>query len=106
MTNQKLKDGIYFGMSDDDYHALPLVSRSMIDNFLVDPEEAWYHSWMNPCKPENNVTSAMDLGTAIHTAILEPDVYGDLYCSVPKMEDFDGKTILKTNEEQIGRAHV
>jgi len=95
----KMKDGIYFGMSDDDYHTLPMPSRSMMEKFLVDPEEAWHNSWMNPDKPERTATPAMELGTAIHTAILEPDVYGELYCSAPKMEDFDGKTILKTNEE-------
>ena len=98
MTGE-IKQGIYFNMPEDEYHALPCLSRSMMDDILNDTEEAWYKSSFNPDRPEHKETEAMKLGTAIHSAILEPKVFDNLYCKPPSIQDFEGKVILKTIDD-------
>ena len=96
---ENTKEGIYFNMPEEEYHALPCLSRSGMEDIYIDVEEFWYKSWMNPDRPKQNPTEAMKLGTAIHSAILEPDVFDELYCKFPSVEDFEDKTILKTSED-------
>lgn len=99
MTKQlELFEGIYFGQSFDDYRAIPAFSRSFAEDLLFDPtgEEARYNL-ENP----REITPAMELGTAIHSAILEPEDFKETYVSEPAPSDkqFEGKKILFTVED-------
>jgi len=96
MTKQlELFEGIYFGQSFEDYKAIPAFSRSYAEDLLFDPtgEEA-KHNLEN----QREVTPAMELGTAIHTVILEPEKFDEIYSSAPTPSDkqFEGKKILFT----------
>ena len=99
MTNEKTqlpKEGIYFEMTDDQYFALPAFSRSFSETVLFDLQEA-RHILDNPIE----ATPAMDLGTAIHSAILEPKKFRELYVKKPHASDceYEGKKILYTIED-------
>lgn len=67
------KPGVYLGVSNEDYHADPAIGSTSIKALLKSPLTYWYNSWMNPMKPEKNVTQAMKFGTAYHTYMLEPE---------------------------------
>lgn len=99
MKEKYTEEGLYFNMPEEEYHALEYLSRSTMENILIDIEEAWYKSCFNPDKPIQNPTEPMKLGTAIHSAILEPDIFNEIYCKQPSMRDFEDKVILNTNEE-------
>jgi hypothetical protein len=77
MINWKSKypDGVYLGLSNEEYHADPAIGSSGIKALLKSPLDFWYNSWMNPEKPEKKSSPAMKLGTAYHTLILEPDKF-------------------------------
>lgn len=99
MTNTTYKEGIYFGMPEEEYHEIPYFSRSMAEYMNVDAEEAWYHSPHNPNKPIEEPSPQMKLGTAVHSMLLEPDVFENLYVTKPTYQDFSGKVILDKNAE-------
>lgn len=82
-------EGIYFNVSEKDYHDLPYFSRSFGEVVHFDNDEA-KHRLKNPKEP----TPAMRLGTAIHTMLLEPEKFATRYVEKPKPEDFPGKKIL------------
>jgi hypothetical protein len=95
MTKQ-YKEGIYFGMSAEEYFSIPYFSRSFSEDILFDLEEA-KHKLENPIK----ATKAMDLGTAIHSIILEPENFAKNYITRPNQNDleFEGKKILYTVDD-------
>lgn len=96
MTEEKKLpgEGIYFDMPEAEYRALPYFSRSFAEEVLCDLEEAEYRL-RNPIE----ATSAMDLGTAIHSMFLEPEKFNEIYVRYPSFNDFPDKKILKTSEE-------
>ncbi len=89
-------EGIYFGMSFDDYKKLPYFSRSFSEDILFDLQEA-RHRVENPIK----TTPAMDLGTAIHSMILEEEDFKKSYICRPNPAnpEFEGKKILFTIDD-------
>ena len=95
---KQYNEGIYFGMPEDEYHAIPYFSRSLAESINFDVEEAWYNSHHNPSKPEKK-SIFMDLGKAVHSLILEPETFENLYIKKPRYSDFPGRTILDTNDE-------
>lgn len=64
------KPGIYFGMPDEEYHAIHALSASGIKHLLVSSMDYWSQSWMNPGYVDTE-TDAKEAGTAYHTRILE-----------------------------------
>lgn len=75
-----MKEGLYFGLSEDEYHALPCLSASGIKSLLISPTDFWTWSWMNPNKPSGD-TEARIIGTAYHKRILEgKDAFYNRYC--------------------------
>lgn len=67
--------GIYFGMSEDDYFAIPALSASGIKNIRMSPLDFWARArWLNPGYEDDNeeVDSFVRiLGKAYHKRILE-----------------------------------
>jgi hypothetical protein len=71
-------------MSIRDYHAHPSISKSSLDK--INRSIAHYlASLATPDKP----TAAMALGTAVHTAVLEPETLAERFIVRP---DFDRRT--------------
>lgn len=80
--------GIYAGISNEAYHAGPGISKSGLDKIAKSPLHYW-DSYINPKKVTRTETPAMAFGTAVHTAILEPDTFSSRYYIMPKV---DGRT--------------
>lgn len=63
-------------MDAKDYHAEPLMCSTMLKAFMSSPKG--YKRIIDGVAPRVT-TPAMDFGTAVHAAILEPDTFDDLY---------------------------
>lgn len=78
-----IEPGIYQDLSNKDYHAhKESISRSAIMDFNKSAYTYWAKH-INPERPESKVTSAMELGTAFHTLILEPHLFDKMYAIEP-----------------------
>lgn len=63
--------GIYGDISNDTYQSGPGISTSFRKEFANSPRKAWLG--------EHKSTPALEAGTLIHTAILEPALLDTLY---------------------------
>jgi hypothetical protein len=63
--------GIYFGLSNEAYHADPALGSTGIKRLLSSPPDFWWQSAMNPARPEETTTPAKEFGTALHKCVLE-----------------------------------
>ncbi len=105
----------YFGVqiSNEEYHASEGLSRSKIADIIESPLYYWQMN-LNPKRPEREETDSMWFGTALHAALLEPELFKEKYIlfegkgtrSSPEYKEFakqfSGKNveILKKNEHE------
>lgn len=74
-------EGLISGMPNDVYHNVPdSISKSGLDLINRSPAHYFYAQKKEP-------TRAMQLGTALHTAILEPDVFSRHYVLLREVSD-------------------
>jgi exodeoxyribonuclease VIII len=85
-----MKPGIYRDMPPDEYLALDAISRSDLMAIAQCPA---YYKWLME-HPEEE-TDAQRIGTALHTAILEPERFKTEYAIGP---DVDKRTTAGKNE--------
>jgi exodeoxyribonuclease VIII len=83
-----VKNGIYSHISNADYHGGQGISKSGLDLIGRSPLHYW-NAYLNPNREPRKSTPAMLLGTLIHTAILEPDLFDKQYIAMP---DFNRRT--------------
>lgn len=76
-------------LSNADYHAHPAASKSHLDKVNRSPAHYWAH-YLDPNRQPQEPTSAMMLGTALHTAVLEPHLWDQQYAVPPQA--FDRRT--------------
>ena len=77
-------------ISNEQYHADPAVSASHLHAVAASP----YHYWsrfLNPDRPVVEPTAAMQLGSLVHCAVLEPDELAKRYATCPPRNTKDGK---------------
>jgi exodeoxyribonuclease VIII len=84
-----MKTGVYSDISNADYHGGAGVSKSGLDLIARSPLHYW-GAYLDPHREPRKETTAMAVGTAIHTAILEPDTFGERYVILP--EGLDRRT--------------
>lgn len=111
---KKFENGLYPGISNEEYHAADGASKS--DLVLVRRSPAHYFAAkLADNRQPQETTPAMALGTAVHYAIFEPDVFLARYslstCDDRRLKEWKeqaasaeeaGKTLLKLSEaEQI-----
>lgn len=82
---QQITAGLYFGMPEDLYHAIPALSSTGMKNLLVSPPDFWFNSWLNPLRAEDAEDDEAKewriFGRASHTRILEgKEIFDTLYC--------------------------
>lgn len=82
-------------MTNEQYHAdVTRISKSGLD--LIDRSPAHYYDrYLNPNRGPNEQTEAMFLGTAVHSAILEPHLFEKNYFAIDdlkKCEEIGGKS--------------
>lgn len=63
--------GIYFGLSEDEYHEDSSLGSSSLKTLAKNPSSFWFDSWMNPNPPvESDDTPARIRGRAVHQLVL------------------------------------
>lgn len=96
------KTGIYFGMPDEIYHAIPAASTSGLKKMAVSTMDYWATSYLNPDKIEVQ-KSYFDLGKAIHAFVLEgEDAYIDRFAVELELSDYQGQGVLVSTDEIKG----
>jgi PDDEXK-like domain of unknown function (DUF3799) len=69
--------------SNDEYHSGPGISKSHLDTIAEKSPLHYWHKYLNPERERKQPTEAMETGTAIHAAILEPDQFLSTYIQAP-----------------------
>lgn len=76
---------VVLDMSNEDYHSSPGVSKSGLDLIAKSPLHYWAR-YLDPKREPHDPTAAMITGTAIHTAVLEPDRFALEYRVAPAVD--------------------
>lgn len=90
-----IQPGIYSGISNDAYHGGPGISNSGLSLVARSPAHYW-QAYLNPQRQQRVPTPAMEFGTAVHTAILEPERFRADYVIQPAV---NART--KAGQEQL-----
>ncbi len=62
----------FIDMTSDEYHSSPGISKSHLDSIAEKSPLHYWHKYLNPEREPDQPTAAMQKGSAIHLAILEP----------------------------------
>ena len=86
MSKQSLgfEEGLYFDISDEDYHNDPALGSSGVKNLLVSPMKYWRNSSLNP-KKKFKRTASMKLGTVLHCYLMERERFYKDYIVLPDL---------------------
>ncbi len=79
---KEIKEPGIFELSNEEYHAQPGLNKSGLVQLAKSPAHyfEWYHA------PEEEPSRAMMLGTALHTALLEPAGFKQSIMIAPKID--------------------
>ena len=86
------------------YHASEAVSKSHLDAINRSPRHYWA-KYLDPNRAEDTPTPAMLMGSAVHMAVLEPDLFVGRYVQAPAGIDKrtkDGKAAWADFEASVG----
>lgn len=75
-----MKPGIYEGLSNEAYHAGPGVSKSQLDDIAVNPA---IYLWRKHAPVDTDKTAALDMGSALHCMLLEPEQFDKRFIVAP-----------------------
>jgi hypothetical protein len=95
-------DGIYFGLPEEVYHAVPRLSSSGLQRMCVSPANFWRGSWLDPERAEKfdeEATKARIVGKAYHCARLEPEAFEARFVRELTPADFPSKGFLSSDEK-------
>lgn len=92
-------DGVYFGLPDWVYHAVPALGSGSINSLIVSAGTFWRGSWLDPNRPEldEEQTAAQLIGKAYHCARLEPDQFEVRFCRAPEKCDFPARGMITSD---------
>lgn len=93
------KPGIYFNLSNAEYHAAPGLSNSVMKHLAVSPLRCW-HQTMNPDREAEEEKSHLVIGQALHCAVLEPDKFDTRFACA--LDPSDWPVCLDTVQEIRG----
>lgn len=89
-----MKTGIYHGLSNEAYHAGPGVSKSQLDDIAINPA---VYLWRKHAPVDAEKTAALDMGSALHCLLLEPDEFAKRFVVAPS---FNRRTTQGKADEQ------
>lgn len=87
--------GVNYEMPSDEYHKLPLCSKHALD--LIWEWSPMHLQWHRENPPEP--TPAMKFGSALHTAVLEPEKFDNEFCVAGQCE-----ATVKSTGKRCGNA--
>lgn len=76
-----MKPGIYHDIENDAYHAGEGVSKSQLDDIAIDPS---VYKWRKDAPEDDEKKDALIEGTALHCALLEPDMFESRFIRAPE----------------------
>lgn len=92
--------GVYFGLSEEEYHRALALSASGIKWLRVSTLDWWVRSPLNPTPEDDEDSEAKAVGRAYHKRILEGrDAFYARYA--PALDQHDFPHALRTNEEIV-----
>lgn len=71
-------------MTNEAYHQAPGISKSCLDQVAKSPLHYWAR-YVDPNRAQDPPTKAMIIGSAVHAAVLEPEVFTALYLPAPEV---------------------
>jgi hypothetical protein len=101
-------------LTNAEYHGLTqVIGKSHLDEVAKSPAHYWA-KFLDPNRVKQEPTPAMLLGTAVHTAILEPHLWDQQYAVAPQIrrgtkawaefeQQAEGKTLLKQEDADLVR---
>jgi hypothetical protein len=96
-----LNQHVNLDMPAEKYHAVDALSKSMMTKILKSP--AHYKAAL---EEHQEPSKAMQLGTAIHTAVLEPHLYSQVVAVIPPDIDHRTKEGKQWKEQHKSRIHL
>lgn len=75
-----MKPGIYYGLSNEAYHAGPGISKSQLDDIAINPA---VYLWRKHAPVDVEKTAALDMGSALHCLLLEPEEFDKRFVVAP-----------------------
>lgn len=88
-----MKPGIYHDISNEDYHAGDGVSKSQLDMVALSPALL---QWQKSAPVDTEKLKALDMGTALHCLLLEPDEFDKRFIVAPQ---FNRRTTAGKEDE-------
>ena len=92
---EDIEPGIYYGISNENYHAGPGVSKSQLDDIADTPA---LYLWRKNAPVDTTKTKTLDLGTAFHCRVLEPEEFSNRFIVAP---EFNRRTNAGKEEEKL-----
>lgn len=72
--------GIYFDLPNDAYHSGAGVSKSQLDDIAINPA---IYQWRKQAPQDDEKLQALDMGTALHCLLLEPQEFDKRFIKAP-----------------------
>ncbi|HCA8244904.1 TPA: exodeoxyribonuclease VIII [Escherichia coli] len=91
---EDIEPGIYYGISNENYHVGPGVSKSQLDDIADTPA---LYLWRKNAPVDTTKTKTLDLGTAFHCRVLEPEEFSNRFIVAP---EFNRRTNAGKEEEK------
>lgn len=79
---QGIAPGIYYDLSNRDYHRDPSISKSGLDLVAENPSQL---IWSKNAPRDTEKEQPLDFGTAVHTLLLEPDKFSEQFVIAPDL---------------------
>ncbi|WP_289992032.1 PD-(D/E)XK nuclease-like domain-containing protein [Photorhabdus laumondii] len=76
-----MKPGIYYDISNENYHNGEGVSKSQLDDIAKSPA---FYRWKKNAPIDTEKLKALDMGTALHCLLLEPDEFSNRFIEAPE----------------------
>ncbi|WP_068446058.1 PD-(D/E)XK nuclease-like domain-containing protein [Providencia heimbachae] len=89
-----MNEGIYYDISNEDYHHGLGVSKSQLDDIARSPA---FYKWKKNAPLDTEKLKALDMGTALHCLLLEPDEFKDRFIEAP---EFNRRTTQGKQDEK------
>jgi len=89
-----MKPGVYFSISNEDYHSGEGISKSQLDDVAINMDV--YH-WRKDAPEDEEKKDALTMGTALHCALLEPDSFSSRFIEAP---NFNRRTTSGKEDEK------
>ena len=75
-----MQPGIYYDISNEDYHGGPGISKSQLDDIAINPA---IFQWRKGAPEDSEKKAALDMGTALHCLLLETEEFDKRFIIAP-----------------------